>query len=175
MITSRTLTFLCILGCGIASVLLLGANRPQSARPQVVVMPALSHGQAAAVVVESHELLHETAPIEPESAGVHEHKKVVWMTVTAYCSCPRCCGPKARGLTASGRSIAYNGGQFVAADTKLFKFGTQLQIPGYAAGQAVEVIDRGSAIKGYHIDLFFPSHEQAKQWGKRYMAVTVVE
>jgi len=97
------------------------------------------------------------------------------LLVTAYCACPKCCGAKARGLTASGRSISYNGGLFVAADTKLFKFGTQLQIPGYASGQPVEVIDRGGAIKGYHVDVFFASHEKAKAWGKRNIEVTVLD
>jgi 3D (Asp-Asp-Asp) domain-containing protein len=36
------------------------------------------------------------------------------------------------------------------------------------------VIDRGSAIKGNHIDLFFPDHETAVAWGKQRIAVTVV-
>jgi 3D (Asp-Asp-Asp) domain-containing protein len=95
--------------------------------------------------------------------------------VTAYCGCPKCCGPNARGLTASGRSISYNGGQFVAADTKLFRFGTQLRIPGYSSAEPVEVIDRGGAIKGYHIDVYFPTHDQAKAWGRKWLAVTVIE
>jgi len=97
------------------------------------------------------------------------------MEVTAYCGCKKCCGPGACGNTASGRSIAYNGGLFVAADTDLLPFGTQLKIPGYAGDQPVEVIDRGSAIKGHHIDVFFASHEEAKAWGRRWMAVTIVE
>ena len=173
MITSRAFSLLSIVVCAATSAFLLGAARSQSVRPQAKATQAIAHGQASVTV--DGELLHETAPVETEVSANHDHKKVVWMTVTAYCSCPKCCGPKARGLTASGRSIAYNGGQFVAADTKLFKFGTQLQVPGYAGGEAVEVIDRGSAIKGYHIDLFFPSHDEAKQWGKKYLPVTVVE
>jgi 3D (Asp-Asp-Asp) domain-containing protein len=177
MIAPRVVSLASIVVCCMAGAFVLGASRAQSNRPQHLVTPAIEHGQPAAVEVDSDkELLHETSPaaVETETA-VHGHSRVVWMTVTAYCSCPKCCGPKARGLTASGRSIAYNAGRFVAADTKLFKFGTQLQVPGYAGGEAVEVIDRGSAIKGYHIDLFFPTHDQAKEWGKRYLPVTVVE
>jgi 3D (Asp-Asp-Asp) domain-containing protein len=123
----------------------------------------------------STELLHETtSTVAPEPAIV-SHKKIVKLLVTAYCGCPKCCGSHARGLTASGRSIGYNGGEFVAADTRLFKFGTQLQIPGYANGQPVEVIDKGGAIKGNHIDVFFRSHDQAKAWGKRMIEVTVLD
>src|SRR5581483_3216903 len=100
--------------------------------------------------------------------GISTHEpKVVMMLVTAYCPCPKCCGPHAHGLTASGKPISFNGGQFVAADTKLFKFGTMLEIPGYADGKPVEVVDKGGAIKGNHLDVFFPTHEQAREWGKK--------
>jgi 3D (Asp-Asp-Asp) domain-containing protein len=115
-----------------------------------------------------------SAPVGAASSS-NGHSRVIWMQVTAYCGCKKCCGPSAHGMTASGRSIAYNGGLFVAADTSLLPFGTQLQIPGYAGGQAVEVIDRGSAIRGSHIDVFFPTHDQALAWGRRWMPVTVVQ
>jgi len=179
MIAPRIISLASVVAFGMTAAFLLGASRAQSNRPQSVVTPVIEHGQASAApaVDSDQELLHETSPaaVDTESTSAHGKNRVVWMTVTAYCSCPRCCGPKARGLTASGRSIAYNAGRFVAADTKLFKFGTQLQVPGYAGGESVEVIDKGSAIKGYHIDLFFPSHDAAKQWGKQYLPVTVVE
>ena len=97
------------------------------------------------------------------------------MEVTAYCPCPRCCGPKASGLTASGKPVAYNGGRFVAADTAQLPFGTRLSIPGYHETQPVEVIDRGSAIKGNKLDVFLPDHDQAKAWGRKWLAVTVFE
>jgi len=177
MIAPRIFSIASVVLCGMTAAFLLGANRTQSNHSQHAATPVIEHGQPAVAVVDSDkELLHETSPAAVETeANAHSHSRVVWMTVTAYCSCPKCCGPKARGLTASGRSIAYNAGRFVAADTKLFKFGTQLQVPGYASGESVEVIDRGSAIKGYHIDLFFPTHDAARQWGKQYLPVTVVE
>ena len=122
------------------------------------------------------ELLHSVQPSTPaDTTIIASPGKVVWVLVTAYCGCPKCCGPNARGLTASGRSISYNAGRIVAADTHLFKFGTQLRIPGYADGEPVEVIDRGGAIKGYHIDVFFPTHEEARAWGKKWLTVVRVE
>ena len=98
---------------------------------------------------------------------------VKWMEVTAYCACKKCCGPRAQGLTASGRPVSFNGGLFVAAD-KALPFNTRLLIPGYADGQAVPVLDRGGAIKGDKLDVYFPSHEQARQWGRRFITVTVL-
>jgi len=118
----------------------------------------------------------EAAPL-PVRAPVIAGPKVrqMLMEVTAYCACTKCCGPRAQGLTASGRRISYNGGRFVAADTRVLKFNTKLLVPGYAGGQPVEVIDRGGAIKGNKLDVFFDSHEAARKWGRQWLWVTVVE
>lgn len=97
------------------------------------------------------------------------------MEVTAYCACTKCCGPRARGITASGKRVSYNGGRFVAADTRLLKFNTKLLVPGYANGRPVEVIDRGGAIKGNKLDVYFDSHQEARRWGRQWLVVTVLE
>lgn len=96
----------------------------------------------------------------------------VRMLVSAYCPCAKCCGLRACGVTASGRSIRANGGRFVAAD-RAYPFDTRIGIPGYNQGQPVPVIDRGGKIKGAHLDVFFPTHAQAQQWGARWLDVTV--
>jgi 3D (Asp-Asp-Asp) domain-containing protein len=101
------------------------------------------------------------------------NRRTVWMEVTAYCPCKKCCGRNARGITASGKRVNYNGGKFVAADTSHFPFGTRLSIPGYHSGRPVEVIDTGSAIKGRKLDVYFPSHETATEWGVKMVPVTV--
>jgi 3D (Asp-Asp-Asp) domain-containing protein len=101
--------------------------------------------------------------------------RTIRMEVTAYCPCVKCCGPKAQGITASGKLITLNGGKFVAADTSVLPFGTKLVIPGYADNQAVEVADRGGAIKGNKLDLFFPTHEAALVWGRQMVEVTVIQ
>lgn len=101
------------------------------------------------------------------------------MVVTAYCPCGTCCnwrrnclfqpviasGPnsgkrKAVGMTASGFP-AKDG--TIAADTKLFPFGTVMYIPGYGYGR---VEDRGGDITGYRLDLYFSSHSAALEWGR---------
>ena len=165
-----------VLGIGLLSLGLLGAAKAKPVSNRVT--PVASPVVAQPIASSNSELMHDdpaatASPVANTSVGSHE--KVIWMEVTAYCGCPKCCGPHARGLTASGRSVTYNGGQFVAADTRFFKFGTQFQIPGYAGGLPVEVIDRGGTIKGFHLDVFFPNHDQAKAWGRKWMAVTVIE
>jgi 3D (Asp-Asp-Asp) domain-containing protein len=101
--------------------------------------------------------------------------RVLWMEVTAYCPCSRCCGPNAAGITASGLPVTHNDGRFVAADTSVLPFGSRLRIPGYHGGVEVPVLDRGGAIKGHKLDLYFPSHDQALQWGRQWVMVSVSE
>jgi 3D (Asp-Asp-Asp) domain-containing protein len=98
--------------------------------------------------------------------------QVLMMEVTAYCPCKKCCGSGASGITASGRNVRYNDGRFVAADSR-FKFGSRMIIPGYHNDRPVEVIDRGGAIKGDRLDVFFPTHQEAIAWGRRIIPVTV--
>jgi 3D (Asp-Asp-Asp) domain-containing protein len=97
------------------------------------------------------------------------------MQVTAYSPDSRSCGRWADGKTASGYSVWTNGMKLVAADTRLLPFGTIVTIPGYNDGQPVQVLDRGGRIKGHRLDVLYPTHEIARQWGARQSTVTVWE
>lgn len=169
-------------GCCLLLAAVLGAAKSTS-KPVAALRSIPSDNSTAAA---GRELMHDVltaAPVDDSAAvlassslpAIGSQEKVIWMEVTAYCGCKKCCGPHAQGLTASGKPITYNDGHFVAADKKIFKFGAKLLVPGYADGQPVEVIDRGGAIRGNHIDVFFPTHEQAREWGRRWVAVTVLE
>lgn len=59
----------------------------------------------------------------------------------------------------------------IAADTRYYAFDTRMYVPGYGWGV---VQDRGGAIKGSsRIDLYFPTHGRANQWGRRRVQVQV--
>lgn len=59
----------------------------------------------------------------------------------------------------------------IAADPKYYPFGTRMYIPGYGWGV---VEDKGGAIKGPdRIDLFFDSHADAIQWGRKKANVEI--
>ena len=77
--------------------------------------------------------------------------------------------PKKIGVTASGVKARRG---TIAADLKVFPFGTRLRVPGYGVGR---VEDIGGAIKGRHIDVWFPSHAEARRWGARWLKVKPVE
>ncbi len=97
--------------------------------------------------------------------------RIVRMRVTAYCPCSKCCGKYADGITANGHKIQ-PGDTFVAAD-KRYSFGTEMVIDGYSNGQTVKVLDRGGAIRGNKLDAFFHTHQEALEWGVKYIDVKV--
>ena len=106
-------------------------------------------------------------------------QKTVRMEVTGYCPCEKCCGkwaktPMSRRKTASGKllkDLIASGTKFCAAD-KSVKFGTVFFVPGYGR---CSVEDRGGAIKGGKIDLFFPTHSDALAWGRRIIVCEQIE
>jgi len=86
--------------------------------------------------------------------------------VTAYCPCEKCCGEYADGITASGHMIQA-GDKFCAADP-MISFGLKLEILGYGF---VPVLDRGGAIKGRKLDVFFNTHQEALEWGRKKLEI----
>lgn len=90
------------------------------------------------------------------------------VVATAYCGCPECCGKWSSelALTASGKPAKQ--GYTIATDWKVFPKGTCLEVGRLGKRWAH---DTGSAIKGHKIDVFFDSHEEAKQFGKRTLEV----
>lgn len=83
---------------------------------------------------------------------------------TGYCACISCCG-KTNGVTASG--VVARANHTIAADTRVLPFGTQVVING----KVYTVEDRGGAIQGNRIDIYFASHQEALNYGKRYVKV----
>lgn len=97
------------------------------------------------------------------------------MRVTAYSPDHRSCGASADGITASGYSVFTNGGNLVAADPRVLPLGSLVSVPGYDQGGVVPVLDVGGAIKGNRLDVLFPTHATAMEWGVRDLDVVVWE
>lgn len=104
----------------------------------------------------------ETTYIQADGASSGQY--LGQFVVTAYCPCAKCCG-KTNGITASGTQAT--AGRTIAADTSRFPFGTQLVING----NVYTVEDRGSAIGGNRIDIFFNTHQEAINFGRRTVDV----
>ncbi len=90
---------------------------------------------------------------------------------TAYCSCEKCCNKnpsnKWYGITATGKVAKWG---TVAVDRRIIKLGSRLKIKGFP-NTTFRAEDVGSAIKGNHIDIWFPSHEEALEFGVKKMVV----
>jgi 3D (Asp-Asp-Asp) domain-containing protein len=99
--------------------------------------------------------------------------ETVTMRVTAYSPDSRSCGKSADGITATLHSVQTNASRLVAADPSFLPYGSMVSIDGYDDGRIVPVLDCGGAIKGHHLDVLFPTHEQAKAWGSRHIKVVV--
>lgn len=106
----------------------------------------------------------EPNEIEHEIITTTQDELIGYFTLTAYCSCSSCCG-KSDGITASGtKAQAYH---TIAADTRVLPFGTVV----YINGEDYVVEDTGSAIHNNRIDVYFNSHSEARNFGRRYERV----
>ena len=123
---------------------------------------------SAAIAMPSKPKEEKKAETKSEPA---EKWRIVRMKVTGYCPCAKCCGEYSDGITANGHKIQ-PGDTFVAAD-KRYSFGTEMVIEGYSNSKTVKVLDRGGAIKGNKLDAFFHTHQEALEWGVRYIDVKV--
>lgn len=98
--------------------------------------------------------------------------------ITAYCPCEICCGNWAKNrpvdedgsvqvFTASG-DLAVEG-VTIAADTSVLPFGTEVIIDDVK----YIVQDRGKAIKGNKIDVYFENHQDALEFGVQYKEIFI--
>ena len=89
------------------------------------------------------------------------------MIATAYT--PFHCGGSRSGRTACGMRAGYG---IVAVDPRVISLGTKLYVEGYGVCVAG---DTGGAIKGNRIDLGFDTYGQALRYGRRRVAVYVLD
>lgn len=80
---------------------------------------------------------------------------------------------KAGSLTASGLAVERNpkGISTVSVDPTVIPFGTYLYIEGYGYALAA---DKGSAIKGNEVDVYFATSSECNNWGRQNVKVTIL-
>ncbi len=94
--------------------------------------------------------------------------KEFYVSSTAYtASCNGC-----SGVTATGMNLKANpNAKVIAVDPSVIPLGTKVYVEGY--GYAVAA-DKGGAIKGNKIDVFFPNKSQAYRWGNKRVKVKIL-
>jgi len=145
---------------------LAGVSKALAAQAQPAAKPAAKPAPKAAA---------KPATATKQSTPAKSGTKVT-MNVTAYTNDPSNNGSQlynGRALTASGydvtNTITYNGMRIVAASSQ-YPIGTRMHIEGI--GEAI-VLDRGGAIQGNKLDLLVGSQQEALNWGRQNVTVTV--
>lgn len=106
----------------------------------------------------------ETPAAESQQASGAATSNSATFKVTAYCSCAKCCGSYANGITAAGTTVT--AGRTIAVDKNVIPLGTTVYIDG------VPYVAEDTGVSGNWIDLYMDSHEAALQWGVKYCTVT---
>mgnify|MGYP003302035717 FL=1 len=159
-----------IIICGL--LLLLGLGIYFSHKYFINTLEKDNKEETAEKVEEQQELPQvETSVVEREESKQEEKKEehhshtisLGVYKITAYCGCAKCCG-KTDGITASGTHVT--AGRTIAAPPEI-PFGTQIIINGHT----YTVEDRGGAIKGNRIDIYFETHEEALAFGVQYIEI----
>ena len=114
------------------------------------------------VTVDDIETVIVTEPSEPKLISLGE------FFLTAYCPCTSCSGQWGTQTSTGTTTIE---GRTVAVDPTVIPYGTVLIINGH------EYIaeDCGGSVKGNHIDIYFESHDVAKEFGEQYAEVYILE
>ena len=137
------------------------------------------------IETESLRIVYESTTIKATETNTSKYEedkygKYYWFkaSCTAYCSCEKCCGKYAANrqrdennepivLTASGSRAK---SKYTISMSSNFEFGTKVYIDGIGL---CEVMDRGSAVKGNVIDIYFDSHEEALNFGRHTINVKI--
>ncbi|QKE71402.1 LysM peptidoglycan-binding domain-containing protein [Arthrobacter citreus] len=109
-----------------------------------------------------------TAPKKDVSKPKATNKKVVTVEATAYtASCKGC-----SGVTATGINLKKNPNmKVISVDPNLIPLGSKVYVEGY--GEAIAG-DTGGAIKGHRIDVFVANKQDAINFGRKQVKVTIL-
>ncbi|MFS1516826.1 ubiquitin-like domain-containing protein [Bacillus sp. SCS-151] len=91
-----------------------------------------------------------------------------YVSSTAYtASCNGCSGITSTGINLKANPQA----KVIAVDPSVIPLGTKVYVEGYGYAVAGDV---GSAIKGYKIDVFFPTKDEAYRWGNKKVKIRII-
>lgn len=115
---------------------------------------------------DQKELIEKTK--ELPSRGSELDYKEFYVSATGYTAYCKGCS----GLTAWNEiDLRANPHlKVIAVDPSVIPLGSKVYVEGYGFAIAA---DKGGAIKGNKIDLFFPKTEQANQWGRKTVKIKV--
>lgn len=124
--------------------------------------------------IKPDQKLTVAAPVKKEKSKTPSRsndKVTKEFTVSASAFTANCNG--CSGITSSGINLKKNpDAKVIAVDPSVIPIGTKVHVEGY--GYAVAA-DKGSAIKGNKIDVFFPTTSEAYKWGRKNVTIKILE
>lgn len=150
-------TIILLLVISIFMVLAVACNQPIK---EGSVEP-IKHQSSASCEVIPLVIIHDEE-VEPEA----KEGETMMLKAFAYCPCISCCG-KTDGITSTGMQATP--GRTIAVDPTVIPYGSIVVIDGHA----YIAEDCGGDIKGNTIDVFHSTHEEARQWGIKYVEAIV--
>lgn len=120
---------------------------------------------------ESKPQVEESTTSKSEEATPKEEKsegKTISVEATAYTAkCDGCSGVTYTGVDLNKDPNA----KVIAVDPNVIPLGTEVYVEGYGNAIAADI---GGAIKGDRIDIHVPSKQEAYNWGRRTVNVTIL-
>lgn len=165
-IKRRLMTFLVIVGLAVLVTGVIKAVTADDKKIQVI--------ETVAPNIEPMYL----STAEPLKQSVPEIISLGEFKLTAYCPCSKCCDKwgENRPVDKNGKQIVYTANQSIAqegitiaADISVLPYNTRVIIDGHE----YIVQDRGGAIKGNRIDIYFESHQEALNFGVQYKEIFI--
>jgi 3D (Asp-Asp-Asp) domain-containing protein/LysM repeat protein len=149
-------------------------NNQTAAKPVETPKPVQNNQTAAKPVktakhVENNQTNAKPAEKAETAQAPANAAKEITVTATAYtANCEGC-----SGITATGIDLKANpNAKVISVDPNVIPLGSKVYVEGYGYATAA---DTGGAIKGNVIDVFIPSKEEAIQWGRKQVKVTILK
>lgn len=131
--------------------------------------------QSAEQPKQETERVETKAAIQPNEQSKEAEKTVVEAgdTISVEATAYTVESAGGNGITTIGIDLNKNpDAKVISVDPNVIPLGTKVYVEGY--GHAIAG-DTGSAIKGNKIDVYLPTEEEALNWGRRTVNVTILE
>lgn len=125
--------------------------------------------EAAAQAAPSNPAPGEPAAQAETAASTEPAGKEVTVEATAYTAdCEGCSGITKTGVDLNANPDA----KVIAVDPAVIPLGSKVYVEGYGYATAADI---GGGINGHEIDIYVQNHNDAIQWGRKTVKVTIID
>ncbi|MCE4045962.1 LysM peptidoglycan-binding domain-containing protein [Lysinibacillus fusiformis] len=144
-------------------------SKPEATAPSTSTTASKDSAPEATAPSTSTTASKENAPEANASSTNKTASKEIIVEASAYtASCEGC-----SGITSTGMNLKTNpNAKVISVDPTVIPLGSKVYVEGY--GEAIAG-DTGGAIKGKRIDVFFPSQQDAINFGVKQLKVTILD